>query len=361
VVQSLRARRADAEFRWIGGHRGIEAAIVAHENIEFGRLLLRSLRTVDLSLPTVIDPVRLVLSFPQALVDLVRRRPAAIFTTGGYVALPVVVAAAILRIPVVLWEGNVVPGRSVRVTARFADAIAVAYGAACRALGGECYVTGTPIRELSEIDRSSARARLGVARDGPTILVFGGSQAVRRFDTAIDTALPKLVEQATVVHITGERAYEPALRRRDALPPEQRDRYRPFAFLRDEMPDALVSADLIVGRAGSSTLAEATALGVPMIVVPYPHAAGHQRENARLLAEAGAALLIDDESFDGRALLEAVELLDDATRFERMREASRAHGKPGAAHAVAEIVLALAERRPLPSNAAVERLAQGAA
>jgi UDP-N-acetylglucosamine--N-acetylmuramyl-(pentapeptide) pyrophosphoryl-undecaprenol N-acetylglucosamine transferase len=361
VVRSLRARRADAEFRWIGGHRGLEATIVRHEGLDFARLLLRSLRTVDLSLQTVIDPIRLALSFPQAFAGLVRRRPVAIFTTGGYVALPIVIAAALLRIPAVLWEGNVVPGRSVRVTARFANAVAVAFGAACPALGGDCYATGTPIRELREIDRSAARARLGLPADRPSVLVFGGSQAVRRFDAAIEAALPELVKRVSVVHVTGEGAYAAALQRREALPGERRNAYRPYAFLRDEMADALASADLVVGRAGSSTLAEASALGLPMIVVPYPHAAGHQRANARLLAEAGAALLVDDESFEGAALLDAVRILDDAPRLERMRAASRAFGRPGAADAVAELVLALAERRPLPSAAAVERLAQGAA
>jgi UDP-N-acetylglucosamine--N-acetylmuramyl-(pentapeptide) pyrophosphoryl-undecaprenol N-acetylglucosamine transferase len=127
------------------------------------------------------------------------------------------------------------------------------------------------------------------------------------------------------------------------------------------MADALASADLVVGRAGSSTLAEATALGLPLIVVPYPHAAGHQRANARHLAEAGAALLIADEAFDGAALVDAVRLLDDAPRVDAMRAASRRLGRPGAADAVAELVLALAERRALPPAAAVERLAQGAA
>lgn len=361
VVRSLHARRADAEVHWAGGHRGLEADIVRGEGIPFTRLLLRSLRTVDLSLQTMIDPLRLLLSFPQALAALVGWRPSAIFTTGGYVALPIVLGAALLRIPVVLWEGNVVPGRSARVGARFATALAVAFAATCAALRGTCYATGTPIRSLAGRDRAAARARLGLAPDRRCVLIFGGSQAVRRFDAAVDGALSRLVARFSVLHITGESAFAAALQRRDALPSEQRERYRPFAFLGGEMADALAAADLVVGRAGSSTLAEVTALGLPLVVVPYPHAAGHQRVNARQLADAGAALLIADEQFDGAALLDAVGILDDETRLAAMRAASRAFGRPGAADAVAELVLALAERRSLPSPAAVERLAQGAA
>jgi UDP-N-acetylglucosamine--N-acetylmuramyl-(pentapeptide) pyrophosphoryl-undecaprenol N-acetylglucosamine transferase len=361
VLKSLRARRADADVRWVGGHRGLEGDVVHAEGIPFERLLLRSLRTVDLSVQTVIDPLRLLLSLPQALAALVRWRPAAIFTTGGYVALPVVIAAAALRVPVLLWEGNVVPGRSARVTARFAAAIAVAFSATCAALRGTCYATGTPVRSFADRDRAAARARLGLAADPPCVLIFGGSQAVRRFDAAVDAALPQLVARVSVVHITGESAFAGAVRRRDALPQDQRERYRPFAFLGEEMADALAAADLVIGRAGSSTLAEATAIGRPLVVVPYPHAAGHQRANARLLADAGAARLIADEAFDGAALLDAVRILDDDARLELMGAASRAFGRPGAADAVAELVLALAERRALPSPAAVERLAQGAA
>jgi UDP-N-acetylglucosamine--N-acetylmuramyl-(pentapeptide) pyrophosphoryl-undecaprenol N-acetylglucosamine transferase len=361
VVRAIRARRADAEFRWLGGHRGLEAEIVPSEGIEFRRLVLRSLRTVDVSANAVIDPVRLGVSTPQVLAQLARWRPAAIFTTGGYVALPVVSAAAALRIPVLLWEGNVVPGRSARVVARFAHAIAVAFGAACRALGGPCFVTGTPIRSFATTGRDRARSRLGLPADARCVLVFGGSQAVRRFDAAVDEALPELVQRISVIHVTGSAAYDAAVRRREALPVERRERYRPHAFLGAEMADALAAADLVIGRAGSSTLAEVTALGLPMVVVPYPHAAGHQRANAQLLADAGAAILVEDEAFDGRALLEAVAILDDPPRLERLRAASRALGRPGAADAVAAVVVALAKREELPSAAAVERLAQGAA
>jgi UDP-N-acetylglucosamine--N-acetylmuramyl-(pentapeptide) pyrophosphoryl-undecaprenol N-acetylglucosamine transferase len=122
---------------------------------------------------------------------------------------------------------------------------------------------------------------------------------------------------------------------------------------------ALAVADLVVGRAGSSTLAEVTALGLPMVVVPYPHAAGHQRANAASLVEAGAARLIDDEAFNESALLDAARLLDDPAAHVRMSAAARSLGRPGAAAAVAEMVLAAAARRPPPDPEHIERLARG--
>src|SRR5437764_7053531 len=271
---------------------------------------------------------------------LLRRRPAAIFTTGGYVAIPILLAALPLGIPSVLWEGNVIPGRSVRAVARLATLLAVSFAATCRALRGEtdCYVTGTPIRDTREIDRADARARFDLAADDRMVLIFGGSQAVRRFNAAVSEALPRLVQRVHVVQVTGDAGYPGALADRERLPSDVRGRYRPYPFLREEMAAALAAADLVVGRAGSSTLAEVTALGLPMVVVPYPHAAGHQRANARVLVDAGGASFVEDEDFDAEALLEAAEILHDPARHAAMSAASRALGRPAAADALARLL-----------------------
>jgi UDP-N-acetylglucosamine--N-acetylmuramyl-(pentapeptide) pyrophosphoryl-undecaprenol N-acetylglucosamine transferase len=365
VARSLRDQpdlRNAPELVWLGGHRGLEADLVRAAGIRVRRLALRSLRTVDRSVHTVLDPIRLGLSVPQAAAILGRERPAAILTTGGYVSVPVVLAAAPLRIPVVLWEGNAIPGRSVRAIARLADALAVSYEAAGRALAGAgvpTYVTGTPIRDVSAITRDAARTRLDLPADAQTILIFGGSQAVRRFNAAVVVALPRLVERVHVLHVSGESGYAAALAAREALPSEVRGRYRPYPFLRDDMLAALVATDLVVGRAGSSTVAEVTALGIPSVIVPYPHAAGHQGANAEVLAAAGAARIVADEDFDADALLAATDILFDEPARAAMATAARGFGRPGAADAIAALVLALAARRPLPTVEAVDTIARG--
>ncbi len=363
MARSLRDRPNAPELVWLGGHRGLEAALVRAAGIPVRRLALRSLRSVDLSVHAFLDPIRLAVSVPQAAAILARERPAAIFTTGGYVAVPTLTAAAPLRIPVVLWDGNVVPGRGVRLTARLADAIAVSHEATGRTLaraGIPWYLTGTPIRDVTAIDRAEARARMQLPADARAMLIFGGSQAVRRFNNAVNEALPRLVERGHILHVTGDDGYAAALAARERLPADQRSRYRPYPFLRDEMLPALVAADLVVGRAGSSTLAEVTALGIPSVIVPYPHAAGHQTANAKVLAEAGGARLVPDETFDADVLVQAADLLaDDATRAG-MAEAARAFGRPGAADAVAELVMAAAERRSFPDASRIDQLSRGA-
>lgn len=358
VARSLRERADAPEIRWLGGHRGFEAALVPPSGIRVRRLWLRSLRSAGRDIHLVVDPARLAASVPQAVAELASWRPAAIFTTGGYVAIPVLLAAAAERIPVVMWEGNVIPGRSVRATARLATVVAVSFAEACATLAGAgrpCYTTGTPIRDLSRIDPMAARERLGIPAGERMLLVFGGSQAVRRFNAAVAGAIGRLVERIHVVHVTGDDGYPSALADREALPASVRDRYRPYPFLRDEMLPTLSAADLVVGRAGSSTLAEVTALGRPMVVVPYPHAAGHQRANAEILARAGAARLIEDDAFDAEALLDAASILDDPTTHAGMSAAARELARPNAADAVARLVVAAAERRPLPDPADIER------
>ena len=355
VLRPLAQRRSDLEVRWLGGRRGLESGMVPAAGYRFDRLWLRTLRTVDLSLATVMDPVRLGASVPQAMAYLARWRPDVVYTTGGYIAIPVLIAAAALRVPSLLWEGNLLAGRSVRATARLASAITVSFPETATTLSAHASVTGTPIRELVPGDRTGARQRLHLPDDLPVLLVFGGSQAVARFNRAVADALPSLVASATVIHVTGDAGLAAALEARDQLPGGLRSRYLPFAFLREEMADALIASDLLVGRAGSSTLAEACAIGLPVIVVPYPHAAGHQEANARAMVAAGAARLVPDERFGADTLVEAAALLGDPVMLARMGAASRGLGRPGAARVTGDLLLALAERRALPAADAIER------
>ena len=361
VASSIRRRLVAPELDWVGGRRGLEAQLVAAAGFRLHRLALRSLRSVELNAHLALDPIRLAASVPQALWLLLRRRPAAIFTTGGYVAIPVLLAARILGIPTLMWEGNVVPGRSVRATARLASALAVSFAATCPALPSRrpCFVTGTPIRDLAAIDRLAARERLGIAPEARLVVVFGGSQAVRRLNEAVVGALPRLVESVSVIHLAGDDGIVAAEAARAALPEGLRGRYRPVAFLGEGLLDALAAADLVVGRAGSSTLAEITAFGLPMIVVPYPYAGAHQRANAAELVDGGAARFVEDAAFDSAALLDAVSILDDPTRHATMAAAARSLAKPAAADAATELLLALAERRPLPTAEVVARIALG--
>jgi UDP-N-acetylglucosamine--N-acetylmuramyl-(pentapeptide) pyrophosphoryl-undecaprenol N-acetylglucosamine transferase len=347
---------------WVGGHRGLEGSLVPGAGIAFRRLWLRSLRSTQLDRHLIGDPLRLVASVPQAVSLLLRWRPAAVFTTGGFVSLPLVPAASLLGIPVLLWEGNRVPGRSSRLLAPWAWAVAVSFPDTCVALAGgrPCRVTGTPIRPVAAIDRLAARRRWGLAPDDRFVVVVGGSQSARRLNDAVFDALPAVLERVHLLHVTGPADEGRARQAGDALPPALRDRYRPVAFLGDDLLAALAAADLLVGRAGASTIAEATALGLPMVLVPYPHAAGHQRANAEAIAAAGAARIVDDAAFNGTTFRAALSVVEDPALHARMSAAARSLARPGAAAAVGKLLLAAARGEALPTPDQVEAWARDA-
>ncbi len=296
--------------------------------LPYHELVVRSLRSAGLSVHTVLDPARLAASVPQAWWLLGRLRPAALFTTGGYLALPLVLAARSRGIPTLVWEGNLLPGRATQAIGRFATRVAVSFPPTLDAFRGNSFISGTPIRSFARIDRAAARHAFGLDAGDRLLLVFGGSQAVVRMNAAVADALPRLLGDWHVLHLAGDAGMAAAGAARQALPDSLRPRYTAEPFLTDRMADALVAADLVVGRAGSSTCAELAAVGVPSILVPYPFAGAHQRHNARYLAEKGAAIVVADEDFTAdRLVAETTGLLDDGRRAA-MAAAARRLGRP---------------------------------
>jgi UDP-N-acetylglucosamine--N-acetylmuramyl-(pentapeptide) pyrophosphoryl-undecaprenol N-acetylglucosamine transferase len=356
VARALRDARPDVELDYVGGVRGFERRLVAshpmRDELPYHELVVRSLRSAGLSIHTLLDPARLAASVPQAWWLLGRLRPAALFTTGGYLALPLVLAARSRRIPTLVWEGNVLPGRATRAIGRFATRVAVSFPPTLEAFPGNSFVSGTPIRSFDGIDRDAARRAFGLAGEDRMLLAFGGSQAVTRLNGAVVQGLPRLLADWHVLHLAGDDGMADAGAARQALPDALRSRYTAEPFLTDRMADALVAADVVLGRAGSSTCAELAAAGVPSILVPYPYAGAHQRYNAGFLADEGAAVVVpDDELTAERLLAETSALLDDDRR-RAMAEAARGLGRPSAAQALADELIAMAEGRPLPSDAA---------
>ncbi len=276
-------------------------------------------------------------------------------TFGGYVSFPVARAAYRLALPLVVHEQNAVPGLANRVAARWADRIAVSVpGSALRFPHPErCAVTGNPVREEivgldREALRTEARERFDLRPDRPTLLVFGGSQGARSINGAIIAAQPLWGDvDVQILHATGRASYEVtatawARMREEGGGP----RVKVVDFI-DRMADAYAAADLVVCRAGATTIAELTTLGIPAVLVPYPHAtADHQTENADALARAGGAIVLRDSELDGRALVDAcAPLLSHPAELAALADGSRAFGRPDAAANVARLIPHLLERK----------------
>ena len=276
---------------------------------------------------------------------LLRVRPDVLFSTGGYIAIPALLAAKLTRTPSLIWEGNVQAGRSNRLIAPLATARAVAWAATAKVApwhGAGTAVTGTPVRTFEHVDRGAARAKFGVPAATPLLLIFGGSQRVMRFETALVGVLPELLKEWYIVHVLAD-GIKAAESLRAQLPITLQSRYIPKEFLVDgAMEEALVAADLLLGRAGASTLAEAAALGLASIIVPYPYAGGHQRANANALAATGGAVVISDESLTSERLLQEVTALASPEARGRVGRAATAYAKPRAAGDISALLQQLA-------------------
>jgi UDP-N-acetylglucosamine--N-acetylmuramyl-(pentapeptide) pyrophosphoryl-undecaprenol N-acetylglucosamine transferase len=352
VARALRDAQPGLELAYVGGVRGLERRIVtAQADLPYEELMVRSLRSGGMNAHLVTDPVRLAASVPQAWALLGRLQPSAVFTSGGYLGIPLVMAARARGIPSLVWEGNVVAGKATAAVGRMATRVAVSFPPTQATFPGRAFVSGTPIRSFDGADRQAARLSFGVQPEDRLLLVFGGSQAVARITDAVASSLERLLPQWRVLHIAGEAGMAAAEATRASLGGQLAERYLPVAYLTDRMTDALVASDLVLGRAGSSTCAEVTAVGVASILIPYPYAGAHQRANADYLADRGAAVAVLDQDFDGERLLaEATRLRDDATRAH-MAAAAAALGLPHAAETIAAELLAMGEGRPLPSLA----------
>ena len=312
--------------------------------IPFHALPASSLRDPDSRLALIGALVGVPLAYLDAVLRVALFRPHALVTSGGAIGIPVVLAARTLRVPVYLWAGDAIPGRSSRLLARFCSRIGVTFDQARAAFPARrTVVSGTPIRaSLLRWTRESARAAMDVPVDASLLVVTGGSQGSERLNEAVFGALPQLLQKAFVLHVTGEAHFARAQARERTLPDGLRARYLPRAYLRDEMGAVLAAADLVVGRAGSSSIAEPLAFGVPLVLIPFGAAMeGHQEANARAAAEAGAAVVVRESQLPDRLVAEVTGLLNDPTRLARMAQSAKIAGRPDAAKDVAREVLAL--------------------
>jgi UDP-N-acetylglucosamine--N-acetylmuramyl-(pentapeptide) pyrophosphoryl-undecaprenol N-acetylglucosamine transferase len=316
-----------ASVLFVGSAYGIEARVIPQTRFAFRPIPIRGLRGRGWR-----GALQLAAQLPAALVRAWRIvgafRADVVVGVGGYASVPVVVAAWLRRVPTVLLEQNAHPGMANRVLARLARRVCTTFAEAGAFFPADKVVlTGNPVRPFP--------APAPTARSGFTVLVFGGSQGAHRLTEAMADAAAALrdaVPGLRIIHQTGAADCD-ALRQRYASLAMAAD-VREFI---DDMGAAYHAADLVVCRAGATTVAELTTLGKPAILVPYPFAADdHQRANASVLAARGAGILMLDRALSGAGLAQTIiELARDRARLAAMGDAARALGVPDAAARVA--------------------------
>ncbi len=341
----------------------MEAGLVAREShLPFHAIAAAALRGRS-PLGMLRNTATLARGTIQARNLLQRERPAAILGTGGYVCVPIFLAARAAGIPTMIYLPDVVPGLAVRLLARLATRVACNVEDAARyfrpAEQRKLVVTGYPVRaELFTQDRAACCAAFGVDAGAPVLLVYGGSRGARNINRAIAALLPHLLPLTQIVHVCGREGDESFLREAaNALPEAMQARYRLFPYLFSDAEDASTptmtrafgAATVAICRSGASTLAELPAAGLPAILVPLPIPGIHQGENADFLAARGAAVRLNDADMLGSGPLEQApllvrlrQLLDGDGERTHMSARSRALARPDAASHLATLLCELA-------------------
>jgi UDP-N-acetylglucosamine--N-acetylmuramyl-(pentapeptide) pyrophosphoryl-undecaprenol N-acetylglucosamine transferase len=330
LAREIVARRPGARVIFVGTGRGLEARLVPAAG--FG---LESVQVSGFAGKRVAARIGSLARLPLAILKarrLLRRlAPRAVAGVGGYVSVPVVLAARSLSIPTLIHESNALPGIANRLLSRVATRTAVGLETANTRLPRPGCVTGNPVRP--EFFRAPPRDPAAVAR---RLLVFGGSQGSASLNRALVESAPLLsAEDLEVVHQTGERWLETV--RGAYREPPAGWRLEPFLPLLHEQ---MSWCDLAVCRAGAMTLSELAAAGRPAVLVPLPSSThGHQLENARAFSEAGAAVVLDETDLSGKTLAETVrKLLSDPDRLAQMGRRARELARPDAAQRLADLL-----------------------
>lgn len=346
VAEELKKKDVSAEVIFIGTEYGIEASIIPREGYA-----IRYLRAEGLVGKSLVKKARAGVKAAFSLYDSYRLlkglRPDALIGLGGYASFCPVFVAFLMGIPTVIMEQNSVPGLANRILCRVVDIVCATYHESISFFPkNKTYITGNPVRQdITNASRESAYRLFGLERGKFTILVFGGSSGARRINNTVCGAfahINDIREQVQFLHQTGKNDCETV-----------RETYRKWGFkgtvaaFINQMPEAYAVADIVISRAGATTVAELTAVGRAAILIPYPYAAGnHQALNAQRLSEMGAARVISDEELEPETLAKNIrELYENPGVRREMQRASRSLGKPDAAQKVAEIVMSVIKKR----------------
>ncbi len=337
LAEELRRKAPAVEVLFVGTKRGLEARVVEPLGFRLETIEVAALNQVGFR-----KMISSLVGIPFAILNgglIVREfRPNIIVGVGGYSSGPVVLAGKLMGYRAILIEPNAYPGLTNRLLRRWVDAAAVAFSEAARPFGKKARVTGIPVRDQFHW----VKPRPVTAANGPlSVLVMGGSQGSKPINRLICDALPFLpAGKIQLVHQTGPADLQPVA-----------ERYRQQGYqgqvtdFIQNVPELFSRVDLVVSRAGASTVAELTAAGKPAVLIPFPQAADdHQRKNAQALAKRGAAVVLEQDQTSGRELAELlVRLADNRKELTSMAEASKNMAQPGSVGAILRLMNQLAK------------------
>jgi UDP-N-acetylglucosamine--N-acetylmuramyl-(pentapeptide) pyrophosphoryl-undecaprenol N-acetylglucosamine transferase len=279
------------EIHYIGSYKGIERELVHRKDLPYYSISAGKLRRY-INKENVTDMFRTLKGVKEAKKHIKKIKPNIVFSKGGFVSVPVVIAAKLSGVPVIVHESDLSMGLANKISTKFAKKICVTFEETLKTVGNKAVYTGTPIRqEILSGDAKKGRTLAGFDNNLPVVLVMGGSSGAVRVNNAIRNALPKLVESFNVIHLCGKGNVD------NSISPA---RYKQLEFASVELPHLYALCDVIISRAGSNALQEFLALKKPSLLVPLPLTAsrGDQIQNANIFAKAGYATILEDENLN---------------------------------------------------------------
>jgi UDP-N-acetylglucosamine--N-acetylmuramyl-(pentapeptide) pyrophosphoryl-undecaprenol N-acetylglucosamine transferase len=338
VVDSLSSHQP-AAICWIGSEGGVEQDLVKRAGLTFEAIPAGGLHGLA-PWTAARNVVRLARGFARSLAFVTNWKPDVLFVTGGFVSVPVALACWLRRVPILVFLPDIEPAWAIKFLGRLATRITVTAEASRKFLPAhKITVTGYPLRRELIVARGAkdrALVHFGLQASRKTILFAGGSKGAQSLNRAWSKILDKVLEHWQVIHISGTLDAGATQARREQMSDEQKSSYKLFPYLHsDEMGLALAAADLVVSRAGASTLGEYPLMGLPAILVPYPFAWRYQKVNADYLVEQGAAVRLDNDRLDQELLATLTSLLGDEGRLAEMQKHALGLARPDAADEIA--------------------------
>jgi len=349
VADKLKAKLgSEANILYVGSGAEMEKKIMSEEGIPTKFVISGKMRRY-FSFQNFIDFFKVPIGFVQSLWILLRFMPDVIFSKGGYVAVPIVLAGWIYRIPIMIHESDSAPGIANQFLSKFANRIAVAYPSAEEYFPKEkTALVGNPIRfQVTQGDAKILRQEIGFTESRKTLLILGGSQGSRIINEAIVKILPQLLQHFQIIHQTGQEHYDNVLREAAFVGVKAgHNGYYAAPFMNaNKLRDAFALSDLVISRAGATFITEIAANGKPAILIPISESANdHQRMNAYALAQIGAALVLEEANLGEHILLEKINhILNDNELQMNMVEKIKTFYHPTAADVIANGIIEIAE------------------
>ncbi|KIY20709.1 undecaprenyldiphospho-muramoylpentapeptide beta-N-acetylglucosaminyltransferase [Mesobacillus subterraneus] len=345
LIREIHKKDEDVEFLYIGTKSGLESTLVPREKIPF-----KSIHITGFKRKLSFENVKTVLRFLKGVRDskkmLKEFHPDVVIGTGGYVCGPVVYAAAKMGIPTIVHEQNSVPGLTNKFLSRYVDKIAICFEEARQFFPEQkVEMTGNPrASEVLGQDGIKGRLSTGLKLKVPTVLIFGGSRGAKPINEAVIKSLTELSSKPyQVLYVTGDSHFEEVQQEVELVGNPENVIIKPFIH---NMPEVLAGVDLTVARAGATTLAELTSLGIPSILIPSPYVTdNHQEKNARALSEKGAARLLLEKDLTGPKLVESIDqILGQEQKLADMKKAAKKLGMPDAAQRVYHLIKEIAAK-----------------